>query len=159
MTHPFWGELRGDTTVGTFAVPGFTPAVTVSFGNARVPKTELTTEALDDYAEVFQRFVAVSESLLPIVREEVFDYYNRVYAHYFEHPEVSGEPALGLSTPEEHYTKLIGLLGVAMSVNRSVELDFDYAVDDEHGLAVMFVDHDFFDVGGIADLAPGEVPA
>ncbi len=155
MTHPFWGEIKGDQTVASFPIPGFGPAIPVCFANVRVASVDLTLDMLDAYAEVFRSFVAVSESLFPVVQQEAFRYYRRVYAHYFEHPDVSGEPALGLVTAELHDARLKQLLGVVLSDCRSVELDFEYDVDEEHGLAVMFVDNRFHAVGGIADLSPG----
>lgn len=151
MTHPFWGEIKGDSTVALFAIPGFTPAVKVSFANV-THAAELTDAALDGYADVFKSFIATSESLVGVVSAESFVYYQRVYARYFEHPELSGEAAFCLTTPELHYGALKELLGVVLSVRRSVELDFAYDVDEEHGLCVMFLDNCFYRVGGIAEI-------
>ena len=155
ITHPYWGEIDDCfDTVQLFAMPGFQSRAQVSFRNHYSGKDPLTAIELDRHAEVFRAFVDLAPSLMTLIQNECFRYYNEVYADVFERPDLSGEPALGLTTPELHFEKMRRLAGIALARNRSIELDFFYEVDEEHGLAIMFVDNVFYRVGGISDIPP-----
>lgn len=109
---------------------------------------------LDQHAEVFRAFLDLAPELMTLIQKECFRYYNETYADILERPVLSGEPALGLTTPELHFEKMRRLAGVAFARNRSIELDFFYDVDEEHGLAIMFVNSVFYRVGGMSDIPP-----
>ena len=91
---------------------------------------------------------------MTLIQKECFRYYSEVYADTLERPDFSGEPALGLTTPELHFEEMRRLAGIALARNRSIEMDCFYDVDEEHGLAIMFVNNVFYRVGGMSDIPP-----
>ena len=125
IDYPYWGEIDNCfDTVQLFAVPGFFSRAHVSFRNHYDDKAPLTAVELDQHAEVFRAFLDLAPYLITLIQKECFRCYNEVYADLLERLDLSGEPALGLTTPELHFEKMRRLAGISLTRNRSIELDF-----------------------------------
>ncbi len=158
MNHPFWGEVAESWAglSGEYAVtlPGFAPPVEVFLGEELDDEDEefaLTPAQLDEYAATFRAFMARAPEQLAALQAQAFDQYQRVYAHWYEDPAQSGEPALGLTTAAAHAPYLSELQLIRVTDAQTLRLVLGYDLDPEHGLEAKFVANALVEIGGIAD--------
>ncbi len=168
MNHPYWGEIQTNfddipQSSNLFLIPGFGndlagQQICVSFHEREQP-TALTLQSLDQYAETFQSFLQILPALLPGIKARAFAYYQEYYAPVYENEASSGQPALGLTSPELHFEKMRTLEDISVQSHRAVTLQFDYAIDTEHDLEILIVDGIIHDIGGALDtyIHPGGV--
>ena len=112
---------------------------------------EPTTEQLNEFAETYQSFILHWPQLLAQLQEKAFARYQKLYAHYYENPEKSGEPALNIDSIEKHNPYILNLLNIHIGTNQTVRLAIRYKLDTEHGLEFLFVNNELIGVGGIAE--------
>lgn len=110
-----------------------------------------TENQLADFAKTYQDFLAAIEVNLSAIQLQAFDYYKKYYAHYFENPEKSGEPALHVDTVEKHNEYIKELLHLRISKGGTITISIRYKLDTEHGIEFKFVNGRIEKVGGIAD--------
>ena len=162
MQHPFWGILTdlgdGYLTNIQFKSDFFHVKDGVYLGGLydedfddSGDRISPSLELQEEYALTYQSFIRHWTELLPQLQEQAFARYQKLYAHYYENPEKSGEPALNINTIEKHNFYILDLLNIRISANQTVRLAIDYQLDPEHGLEFMFVNNELMDVGGIAE--------
>ncbi len=156
--HPFWGHLAeswaGLSAEHPVALPGFEQPIEVFLGEELLEEDEEydpTPTELDAYAATFQGFLAHAPALIAALQARAFARYQQLYAHFYEDPPQSGEPALGLTTAAQHagYLQDVGYLRVSDA--QTVRLIIHYDLDPEHGLEAKFVGNTLADIGGIAE--------
>ncbi|WP_460585233.1 DUF6985 domain-containing protein [Hymenobacter arcticus] len=158
INHPFWGHVAEDwaglSAEQPVALPGFEQPIEVFLGEELVEEDEEyapTPAQLDAYAATFQCFMAHAPALIAALQERAFAQYQQLYAHFYDDPVQSGEPALLLTTAAQHaaYLQDVGYLRV--SDEQTVRLIIHYDLDPEHGLEAKFVANELVEIGGIAD--------
>lgn len=110
-----------------------------------------TIKQLDEYAETYQNFINHFERHLHLIQTQAFARYQKLYAHYYENPEKSGEPALNINSIEKHNPYILDLLNIRIGADQTVRLAIDYKLDPEHGLEFKFVNNELVDAAGIAE--------
>jgi hypothetical protein len=158
LNHPFWGHVAeswaGLSAEQPVVLPGFERPVEVFLGEELLEEDEEydpTPAQLDTYAATFQEFLAHAPELIAALRAQAFARYQQLYAHFYDDPTKSGEPALGLTSAAQHaaYMQDVGYLRV--SEQQTVRLIIHYDLDPEHGLEARSVANTLAEIGGIAD--------
>lgn len=106
---------------------------------------------LDEYAETYQNFINHFARHLHHIQTQAFARYQKLYAHYYENPEKSGESALNIDSVEKHNSYILDLLNIRIGADQTVRLAINYQLDTEHGLEFKFVANELVDVAGIAE--------
>ncbi len=161
MKHPYWGNVEQDwagfSSDINFSHPFFNKQEIEVFLNdeydeegeeiEEAPNEEL----LNELAATYKNFIAHIENRLTDLQQKTFERYQELYAHYYENPEKSGDPALEIDSIHKHnpYIKNVNYLRV--SKNNTIRLTIRYGLDEEHGLEFKFVDGQIEQVGGIAE--------
>ena len=162
MQHAFWGILTdlgdGYMTDVQFQSDFFHDKNGVYLGGLydedfddsgqRIPPS---LELQDKYQLTYQSFLQHWMQLLAQLQEKAFAHYQKLYAHYYENPEKSGEPALNIDSIEKHNPYILNLLNIHIGTNQTVRLAIRYKLDTEHGLEFLFVNNELIGVGGIAE--------
>ncbi len=110
-----------------------------------------TTEQLDEFTETYQSFIQHWTQLLAQLQEKAFTRYQKLYAHYYENPDKSGEKTLNINSIEKHNSYILDLLNIRIGADQTVRLAINYQLDTEHGLEFKFVNNELVDVAGIAE--------
>lgn len=137
-----------------FSLPGFDKPVEVFLGEELFEEDEeydLSPAQLDEYAATFQAFVADAPRLLPVIKQQTFARYQKLYASYYDDQAQSGAPALHLRTPEEHFAYLQDVAYLRITEGQTLRLSIRYGLDPEHGLEIRFEANQLADIGGIAE--------
>ena len=122
INHPFWGDVAeswaGWSAEEAVLLPGFKQPVEVFLGEEPSGEDEdedPTPAQLNTYAATFQRFMAHAPALIATLQAQAFAQYQQLYAHFYEDPAQSGEPALGLTTAARHaaYLQAVSYLRVS----------------------------------------------
>ena len=162
MQHAFWGILTdlgdGYMTDVQFQSDFFHDKNGVYLGGLydedfddtgqRIPPS---LELQDKYQLTYQSFLQHWMQLLAQLQEKAFAHYQKLYAHYYENPEKSGEPALNIDSIEKHNSYILDLLNIRIGADQAVRLAIDYQLDSEHGLEFLFVNNELIDIAGIAE--------
>jgi hypothetical protein len=158
INHPFWGHVAEDwaglSAEHPVTLPGFERPIEVFLGEELFEEDEEydpTLAQLDEYATTFQAFMAQAPELIAEFQAQAFAQYQQLYAHFYDNPAQSGEPALGLTTAAQHaaYMQDVGYLRV--SDEHTLRLIIHYDLDPEHGLEAKFVANKLAKIGGIAE--------
>ena len=158
IKHPFWGQVAeswaGWSAEAAVTLPGFERPVEVFLGEESGEEDQdhpPTLAQLDAYAATFQRFMAHAPALSAALQARAFARYQRLYAHFYEDPAQSGEPALSLRTTAQHaaYLQDVGYLRVSDA--DTLRLVIHYDLDPEHGLEAKFVANELVEIEGIAE--------
>lgn len=157
-THSFWGIVQEDwaglSAEQSITLPPFEQPIPVFLGEELLEEGEeydVSTGPLDDYAATFQAFRAEAPRLIAALRDQAFARYLEVYAHYYENPAKSGEPALGLTTAEQHFAYMQDVRLLRVSSEQVIRLVIEYDLDPEHGLEAKFVGNVLIDLGCMAE--------
>jgi hypothetical protein len=157
-THPFWGIVQEDwaglSAEQSTMLPPFEQPIPVFLGEELLEEGEeydVSAGLLDDYAATFQAFQAEAPRLIAALRDQAFARYLEVYAHYYENPAKSGEPALGLTTAEQHFAYMQDVTLLRVSSEQVIRFVIEYDLDPEHGLEAKFVGNVLTDLGCIAE--------
>ncbi len=158
MNHPFWGHIDEDwaglSAEHPVALPGFARPIEVFLGEELFEEDEEyapTPAQLDEYAATFQEFMAHAPELTAALQEQAFAQYQQLYAHFYDDPAQSGEPALGLTSAAQHATYMQDVSYLRVSDEHTLRLVIHYDLDPEHGLEAKFVANKLVAIGGIAD--------
>ncbi|MDV7697847.1 hypothetical protein N6B72_13035 [Chryseobacterium soli] len=159
--HEYWGEVEQDwagfSSDISFSHPFFDEQnISVFLGEEFDDEGEEideppTENQVADFAKTYQDFLAAIEANLSAIQHQAFDYYKKHYAHYFENPEKSGEPALHIDTVEKHNEYIKELLHLRISKGGTITISIRYKLDTEHGIEFKFMNGRLEKVGGIAD--------
>ncbi|WP_019946784.1 DUF6985 domain-containing protein [Hymenobacter aerophilus] len=158
MNHPFWGKVEeswaGQASEYAVTLPGFEEPIEVFLGEELDEEDEEyapTPAQLDAYAATFQAFMAQAPKHMAALQAQAFARYQQLYAHWYEDPAKSGEPALGLTTAAAHAAYLREIRYIRVTDEQTLRLVMGYKLDPEHGLEAKFVANTLVDTGGIAD--------
>ncbi|MBW2733303.1 MAG: WGR domain-containing protein [Deltaproteobacteria bacterium] len=150
----FWGGPRRDhlgfTSVKTFHVPAFGKTMAIGFGpedDGEMELVEPTLAELGDFSASFEEFLYGHEEHYLTVCAKAFERYERIYARGYRDKS-------SLVTPmnAETHARYLSLSRIHMQKATTIRLVFDYELDEEHGLEVVFKDNEFWGIGGISDV-------
>lgn len=110
-----------------------------------------SAEQLDEFAQTYQSFLHHWEACLAQMQNKAFERYKKLYAHYYENPEKSGEPALIITKVEQHNPYIRNLLNIRISERQTIRLAIRYDLDTEHGMEFKFINNQLVKVAGIAE--------
>ncbi|MDJ0367260.1 hypothetical protein QMK33_19095 [Hymenobacter sp. H14-R3] len=158
LNHSFWGDVAEDwaglSAEHPVTLPGFERPIEVFLGEELFEEDEEynpTPAQLDAYSATFQRFMAHAPELIAELQEQAFAQYQQLYAHYYDDPAQSGEPALGLTSAAQHAVYMQDISYLRVSDEDTLRLVIAYDLDPEHGLEARFVANKLVEIGGIAD--------
>ncbi|EDM34417.1 hypothetical protein PBAL39_19040 [Pedobacter sp. BAL39] len=158
--HPYWGNVGQDWA-------GFSSDITFNHSFFQGSDIEIflgeefdedgdeieeapTSAQLDGFAATYQHFMNNMESCLDELCQKAFERYQRLYAHYYEHTEESGEPPLNVDTIDKHDPYIKELMYLRVLEGHTVKLTIRYELDTEHGMEFRFENGLIAAVGGIA---------
>lgn len=160
-THQYWGDVEQDwagfSAELTFSHSFFeNKGVEIFLGEEFDEDGEEIEEAptpnqLDAFAASYQKFIANFEEHLRAMQTKAFERYQKLYAHYYENPEKSGEPALNIDSIEKHNEYIKEIMFLRVLDENAIKLSIRYQIDTEHGLEFRFENGQIVAVGGIAE--------
>ncbi|SOD11590.1 DUF6985 domain-containing protein [Pedobacter xixiisoli] len=160
-THSYWGAVEEDwdgfSAELTFAHPFFgDQSVEIFLGEEYDEDGEEIEEApdgsrLNAFATSYQSFLNHFEVHLQNIQIKAFERYQKLYAHYYENPEKSGEPALQINDIEKHNEYIKEIMYLRILEDDTIKLSIRYQIDTEHGLEFRFENGAIAAVGGIAE--------
>lgn len=161
MTHKYWGNVEEDwagfSSGITFSNPFFDKQnVEVFLGEEfdeegeqmEAPPTE---NQLTQFAATYQNFIENIESNIKNIQDKAFERYVKLYAHFYENFEKSGEPPLNIDNAEKHNANIKEIICLRVLGEKTIKLSIRYKLDTEHGLEFKFIGGQIADVGGIAE--------
>ena len=160
-THPFWGKVqenwKGFSPEITFSNPFFERQnIEIFLGeefddDGEEIDTPPEPDRLNELAETYQNFTLNIEKCISDIQQKAFERYQKLYAHYYENPEKSGEPALNIETTEKHNQYIKELMYLRVLEDKIIKLSIRYELDTEHGLEFRLMDGTITTIGGIAE--------
>lgn len=160
-THQYWGNVEQDwagfSAEITFSHLFFSEQnITIFLGEEFDEDGEEIEEAptenqLNAFAETYQSFITNFEKHLREMQIKAFERYQKLYAHYYENPEKSGEPALNIDNIEKHNEYIKEIMFLRILEDDNIKLSIRYQIDTEHGLEFRFENGKIVAVGGIAE--------
>ena len=160
-THQYWGNVEQDwagfSAEITFSHLFFSEQnITIFLGEEFDEDGEEIEEAptenqLNAFAETYQSFITNFEKHLREMQIKAFERYQKLYAHYYENPEKSGEPALNIDNIEKHNEYIKEIMFLRILEDDNIKLSIRYQIDTEHGLEFRFENGQIVAIGGIAE--------
>ncbi len=161
MKHAYWGNVEEDwagfSSDISFSNPFFDEQqVDIFLGeefdeDGEEIEDSPTEIQLTEFAETYQDFIENIEPTIKNIQEKAFERYTNLYAHYYENPKKSGEPALHIDCTEKHNLYIKELLYIRILNKKTVKLSIRYALDTEHGMEFKIDNGQIAEVGGIAE--------
>jgi len=108
-------------------------------------------DQLNAFAKTYQLFINSIEQHVQTIQQHAFERYQKLYAHYYENPEKSGEAALNIQDVESHNPYIQTMLNLRVSTPDTLTLSIHYDLDTEHGMEFKFVNNQLERVAGIAE--------
>ncbi|OXA86603.1 DUF6985 domain-containing protein [Flavobacterium hercynium] len=161
MTHKYWGNVEEDWA-------GYSSDIT--FSNSFFEKQNIeiflgeefdedgeeieeppTEKQLDEFAATYQNFIENIESNIKNIQDKAFERYQKLYAHFYENPEKSGDPALNIDDVDKHNYAIKEIMFLRVLDEKTIKLSIRYELDTEHGIEFRFEDGKITAVGGIAE--------
>ncbi|WP_298502128.1 hypothetical protein [uncultured Maribacter sp.] len=106
---------------------------------------------LDDFENTYKKFLSSLDEIIEKIKNKTFERYLKLYAHYYENEEKSGEKPLGISTKEKHFESLKDLNYIRILENGNIKILIHYKLDTEHGIEIRLENNEVIDIGGIAE--------
>lgn len=160
-THKYWGKVEEDwagfSSDITFSNPFFDKQTVEIFLGEEYDEDgeeieEFPTEnRLTEFAETYQNFTENIELNIKIIQDKAYERYLKLYAHFYENPEKSGEPALNIDNVDKHNENIKEIMYLRVLDHKTIKLSIRYKLDTEHGLEFKFVGGKITNVGGIAE--------
>lgn len=161
MTHKYWGNVKeywaGFSSNLTFSNPFFDKQnVDIFLGEEYDEDGEEieefpTENQLTEFAETYQMFIENIEMNIKNIQDKAFERYLKLYAHFYENPEKSGEPALNIDNADKHNDNIREIMYLRILKDKTIKLSIRYKLDTEHGLEFKFIGGQIVNVGGIAE--------
>ncbi|WP_268849381.1 DUF6985 domain-containing protein [Flavobacterium aestivum] len=161
MIHKYWGNVEEDwagfSSDTTFSNPFFDKQNVEIFLGEEYDEDgeeieELPTEnQLTEFAETYQMFIENIEMNIRNIQDKAYERYLKLYAHFYENPEKSGEPALNIDNTDKHNDNIKEIIYLRVLDDKTIKLSIRYKLDTEHGLEFKFVGGQIANVGGIAE--------
>jgi len=162
MNHQYWGEVSA-SWAGFSSETFFAHTFFNDYTNREIflgeefdedgheIEQEPSLDQLNEFAKTYQLFINAIEQHIQTVQIAAFERYQKLYAHYYENPEKSGEAPLNIHHVEAHNAYIQTLLHLRVSSPNTIRISIHYDLDTEHGLEFKFVDNQLKAVGGIAE--------
>ena len=161
MTHKYWGKVEEDwagfSSDITFSHPFFDKQNVEIFLGEEYDEDgeeieEFPTEnRLTEFAETYQNFIENIEINIKSIQDKAYERYLKLYAHFYENSEKSGEPALNIDNVDKHNENIKEIMYLRVLDDKTIKLSIRYKLDTEHGLEFKFVGGQITNVGGIAE--------
>ncbi|HLW42443.1 MAG TPA: hypothetical protein VKY82_08765 [Flavobacterium sp.] len=161
MTHKYWGKVEEDwagfSSDITFSNPFFDKQNVEIFLGEEYDEDgeeieEFPTEnRLTEFAETYQNFIENIEINIKSIQDKAYERYLKLYAHFYENSEKSGEPALNIDNVDKHNENIKEIMYLRVLDDKTIKLSIRYKLDTEHGLEFKFVGGQITNVGGIAE--------
>ncbi|MDQ0593610.1 hypothetical protein QFZ37_001979 [Chryseobacterium ginsenosidimutans] len=161
MKHSYWGNIEADwagfSSDLTFSNPFFDEQeieifLGVEYDEDGEEIEELPTEnQLTEFAETYRDFLENIETNIKSIQDKAYERYLKVYAHFYENSEKSGEKALNIDNVDKHNENIKEIMYLRVLNEKTIKLFIRYKLDREHGLEFKFVDGQIEDVGGVAE--------
>lgn len=173
MNH-YFGKVDNDwagfSSEHTFTIPYFDKEVEVFLGEefdedgdeVSIPPTN---QQLDEFEQTLKDFLNHIDSIIVDIQQSAFDYYQRIYAKYYEKPfEVLFEndlvqkpegtelhSPLNMNSKEKHFAYMRDIVSLRILDNKTIKIPIHYALDHEHGLELKITDNHVIKIAGIAE--------
>lgn len=161
MTHKYWGTIEEDwagfSSDITFSNPFFDKQNIEFFLGEEYDEDgeeieEFPTEnRLTEFAETYQNFIESIEINIKSIQDKAYERYLKLYAHFYENSEKSGEPALNIDNVVKHNENIKEIMYLRVLEDKTIKLSIRYKLDTEHGLEFKFVGGQITNVAGIAE--------
>ena len=161
MTHKYWGKVEEDwagfSSDITFSHPFFDKQNVEIFLGEEYDEDgeeieEFPTEnRLTEFAETYQNFIENIEINIKSIQDKAYERYLKLYAHFYENSEKSGEPALNIDNVDKHNENIKEIMYLRVLDDKTIKLSIRYKLDTEHGLEFKFVGGQITNVGGIVE--------
>lgn len=159
MNHPYWGGITESwnelVTINKFSIPYFDQDIKIHLGREDNEEEEINipiTDQLDDFKETFKNFLHDIEKIVPDIKQQTFDRYNKLYAHYYEDESKSGQEPLNIDTPEKHFEALKDINYIRIQEKGVIHIPIFYGLDREHGIEIKIKDNKVECIGGIGEV-------
>ncbi|OXB25364.1 hypothetical protein B0A80_01590 [Flavobacterium tructae] len=160
-THKYWGKVEQDwagfSSYVTFTNPFFDQQdVEIFLGEEFDEEGEEieeppTENQLTQFEETYQNFITNIETNLKSIQKKAYERYLKLYAHFYEDSEKSGEPALNIDNLDKHNEYIKEIMYLRVLDEKTIKVSIRYKLDTEHGLEFKFVGGQIKNVGGIAE--------
>ena len=161
MTHQYWGKAEQDwagfSSDISFSNPFFNKQNAEVFlgqefdEDGEEVEDAPTESQLDGFSKTYQSFIVHFEEHLRSMQTMAFERYQKLYAHYYENSEKSGESALNINSIETHNEYIREIMFLRVLNDNTVKFSIRYKIDTEHGLEFRFENGQIVAVGGIAE--------
>lgn len=160
-THKYWEKVEQDwagfSSDITFSHPFFDQQeVEIFLGEEFDEEGEEieeppTENQLTQFAETYQNFITNIETNLKSIQKKAYERYLKLYAHFYEDSEKSGESALNIDNLDKHNEYIKEIMYLRVLDEKTIKVSIRYKLDTEHGLEFKFVEGQIKNVGGIAE--------
>jgi len=160
--HKFWGQitesLMGYTAEKKYNIPNFGEQEIEIFLGSEFDEDgeEIDTPPnninLDEYAATYSAFLNNLPDVLSAIKAQGFERYKRLYAHYYEHEEKSGEAPLNIDTAEKHFEYMRDILQIRIEDNQTISIPIRYQLDTAHGIEIKLENNKITAIGGIGEV-------
>jgi len=159
--HKYWGKVEEDWA-GFSAEINF---ISSYFENKEVSiflgeeydeegeeiETAPSDDELNNYETTYIEFLQNIDAIIETIKQMTFDRYIKLYAHYYENEEKSGEKPLGVSTKEKHFDYIKDINYIRILEDSNIKIPIHYKIDTEHGIEIRLESNEIIDIGGIAE--------
>ena len=161
MKHKYWGKVEEDwagfSTERLFISPYFdSKEVTIFLGeeydeDGEEIESVPPEDELNNYEATYINFLKNIDEIIETIQQVTFDRYVKLYAHYYENEEKSGEKPLGVFTKEKHFDYIKDINYIRILENSNIKIPIHYKIDTENGIEIRLENNKVIDVGGIAE--------
>ncbi|WP_378181143.1 hypothetical protein [Aquimarina sp. SS2-1] len=134
--HNYWGKIEKDWA-GFSGEILFKSAhfdnkeITVFLGNefdedGKEIEAFPTDNELTDFEKTYLHFLSHLGDIIKEIKERTFERYLKVYAHYYENEEKSGQIPLHLDSKEKHFETIKSIINFRVLKNRTIKISIGY---------------------------------
>lgn len=153
ITNDYWGEIKYKDERWICKpkkrIESFSEDVKIMFDLDE--ESAPSEDELATYQEVFDNFLSNQGTLKPLIEQKLFEFYQENYAETYENDELGLGP-LNIKNKEDHNKYIKGIENIELRDENTIKIIFDYELDEENDVAILIIDGQIGDVGGVADL-------
>ncbi|MBG6130841.1 hypothetical protein IWQ47_002305 [Aquimarina sp. EL_43] len=159
--HKYWGKIEEDWA-------GFSAEIVFNsqyFDNNKVTiflgsefdddgeeiETIPNEVELNNFKNTYVKFITNIDTIIDKIMNKTFERYLKLYAHYYENEEKSGEKPLNIDSKEKHFEKVKNIIYIRILDNGNIKILIRYELDIEHGLEIRLENNKIIAIGGIAE--------
>jgi hypothetical protein len=159
--HNYWGEVEEDWA-------GFSGEILFEsehFGKEKITiflgsefdkdgeelETIPTETELTDFENTYAEFLKNLDKIVADIKEKTFERYLKLYAHYYENEEKSGNKPLNINSDEKHFKHIKKIKYLRILKNNTIQIPIRYSLDTEHGIEIRLENNEIIAIGGIAE--------